>query len=318
MRLRLLALVVCAAFSAVGSANAEFPEKPVRLVVGNAPGSNVDLAARVVALKMQDVLKQTVIVENRAGVNGVVAASAVLSADPDGYTLLFANGAVLSSTFIKTPTFDPLKDLQPIGPVLTGLNGVMVNAQLPVKTFNEFIAYAKANPGKLNAATFSASSGLMLEAFLKATGTNMAKIDYKGNGQAQTALVANEVQFAISSPRFFKQFLDEGKARLLAVVSEKSVPAFPGVPGLGEVGVSELNGATLILALWTRTGTPESSVKKLNEALVSALKQAEVITKFESVGLDPVVGSPAEMRAMQIKESNFWAETAKAANFKPE
>jgi len=296
----------------------DYPSRPIRMVVPYAPGGASDVIARAIGQKMDPALRQPVVIENRPGANSVIGTSAVLAAARDGYTMLLANAAVMTSTFVKSPPFDSLKDLEPVIAILGASYGVIINAGLPARNLREFLAYAKANPGKLNGAASTASSMLFLEMFKSVAGVDVVRIDYKGSAPAITALVANEVQLMLDNPVPFRQHLDSGKLRLLGVASRNRIEALPDVPTLSEQGLHGFDEAKPTTGFWLATGSPAPAVSKLNAVIDEAIKTPDILARIAALGAYPVGGKPETLRELAHGEAAFWANAAKVANFKPD
>ncbi len=316
--LRALSISVLLALVAIAPVSAQdYPNRPIKILIPYAPGGPSDVAARAMGQKLEERLKQPIVVDNRPGANAVIAGNALLASPADGYTILMANAASLTSTFIKAPPFNSLKDFEPVSPILGASYAVLVNGDLPVKTLPELVAYAKANPGKLNGASPYASSLLFLELFRNMAGIDFARIDYKGSTPASTALLANEVQFVIDNPVPFRQHIAAGKMRVIATTASQRSPFMPDVPSAPEAGYPGLAGFS-VSGFWAPLGTPKAAIAKFNAALNEVLKLPEIVERLAAIGCVPVTGSPEDLRALATREAAFYAEAARLAKYQPE
>ncbi len=302
--------LLCALFMlsvAAASPAEEYPSKPIRIVVPLAPGGGTDTLARVLASKLRERLGQSVIVENRGGAAGNIGAEAVFNAPPDGYTLLFTQPAPLvvnKALYGKLP-FEPEKFV-PIS--LVSLQDLMlaVHPDVPAKTLPELIAYAKANPGKLNYGSSGAGSAphLAAELFKSMAGVDIVHIPYKGSGESQLAALSGEVDlvfFAFSSALANAK---AGKLRPLAVGGTKRNPQLPDVPSVSEV-VKGFQGASWT-ALVAPPGTPSAIVERLSKEVLQITKEPDVRKRLLDAGDEPSEATPAEAAAFLKEETELW------------
>ncbi len=299
-------------------ARAEYPEKPITLVVGFAAGGVSDILARTLADKMQQRMGQTVIVDNRPGAAGVIAASFVAKAAPDGYTLFPQGGSTFSETFIKDPPINMFRDFEPVTLVSIFPMALLTNDQVPARDLKEFIDYAKKNPGKLNYGSSGSNNLLAVEMFKKIAGIDLTQISYKGNSDSARALLANEVQLLVDPILAHLGNLKEGKVRPLAVAAETRSPILPNVPTTVELGYPGFL-ANANTGMWAPKGTPKAIIEKLNRELGVILAMPDVKEKFMTLAGAATSHSTPEAFAEFIrKDQAFWAEAAKAANYRPE
>lgn len=311
-------LVATAVGFAAMPAFAEYPEKPITMVVGFAAGGLSDVLARAVAEKMQQRMGQPVVVENRPGANGVIAATYVAKAAPDGYTLLPQGGSTFSETFIKDPPINMFRDFEPITLISIFPMALLTNEQVPVKDLKEFVAYAEKNAGKLNYGSSGANNLLAVEMFKKLAGVDLTQISYKGNADSARALLANEVQLLVDPILAHRGNLKAGKVRALAVAAEERSPILPDVPTTVELGYPGFL-ANANTGLWAPKGTPKSVIDKLNKELGAILAMPDVKEKFmTAAGAKTAHSTPQGFADFIRKDQAFWAEAAKAANYKPE
>jgi tripartite-type tricarboxylate transporter receptor subunit TctC len=307
-----LALVL-AALPWVCASGQDYPTRPIRLVVGFAVGSGVDVAARVLGEKMREELGQPIVVDVRAGADGIIAARHVATAAPDGYTLLpSTNGTMAISPAIqdKLP-FDPLRDFEPISMIARHPQVLVVTPSLPVNSVRELVAYAKSHPGELNYGSGSASFMFAMEMFKQLTGTDIHHIPYIGVPAAVTALLAGDVQVAIANTVSSTAHVKAGKLKALAVTGATREPLLPDVPTLAEAGVP---GYTLEIwtAMFAPAGTPPEIIARLHTAIVRSVDSPEVRDKLAATGVVPVSSSPQFVRETIVRDTKAYAGLAKA------
>ena len=294
-----------------------WPSKPIRLVVPFAPGGATDVVARIISQKLVDGLGQPVVIDNKAGANGIVGTDVVAKAAPDGYTLLLtvASAQTLTPALYKLP-FDPLKDLAPIS-IVANLGGVMVvHPSVPAKTMQEFIALVRSKPGKYDFAAGTSLIQLIGENFKKATGAYIVPIPYKGTGPQLAAVLAGEVAMTID-PFTAVSHIKAGRLRALAVLLPKRSPLLPDVPTMIEVGVQgvELNSWAGLLA---PTGTPKPVIARLHEEIRKIVAMPDVKERLASLNYEPVGNTPEQFAALMVTETAQWAKVVKETNFKIE
>ena len=298
-----------------------YPAKPVRIVVGFPAGSGTDMLARFVGGKFTDRVGQQVVVDNRAGGNGNIGTDVVAHAVPDGYTILLgyiANLAIGPSLYAKLP-YDPVKDFAPITLLAVAPNILVVHPSVPAKNFQEFIAYAKANPTKVNFASAAVASPghLSGELLNLAAGIHMQHVPYKGAGQAVVDLVGGQVQVMVSGMSAVMPHIKAGRLRPLAVTGARRSPAVPEVPTIAESGFPKFE-ATAWYGVLAPAGTPPAIVTRLNTEILRALKLPDVKERLEYVGFEIVGSTPAAFGAYIKSEIIKWAPVVKAAGVKPE
>ena len=321
-----LALAACAALA--GGAAAQpvqkpggvYPSKPIRLIVPFAPGGSNDIMGRIVAQKFSESLGQQVVVDNRAGGSGIIGTDLAAKAAPDGYTLLMMSltFAVNPSLFRKLP-YDTEKDLAPITLVASAPLMLVVHPSLPVKSLQDFLAHAKANPGKLNfgsggPGTTPHLAGEMLKLM---AGLRMTHVPYKGGGPALADLMGGQIQLMLENIPSTLPLAKSGKLRALAVTGLKRSPLAPELPTLNEAG---LKGYEIVgwNGLFAPGGTPSNIVTHLYEQTVKALAQPDVKERLATLGAEGVGSTPDEFRAFIKAEIAKWAKVVKAADLKVE
>jgi tripartite-type tricarboxylate transporter receptor subunit TctC len=297
-----------------------YPTHVVRIIVPFAAGGLNDTAARLIQPHLEKALGQTVIVENRPAASGIVGSEAVARAAPDGHTLLMVASSytVLPATTANLP-YDSERDLTPIAVV--GKNPLLfvINARVPAKTLGEFIALAKASPGKLNYSTPGAATQtrFVTELWSGRAGIQLQHIPYRGGAPAVQAVIAGQTEFSALSPLVSLPHIEAGSLRALAVGSLTRYPQLPDVPTVAESGFPNFEAIQWV-GLLTTAGTPKDVVDRLNAEVNKALKDPDLIAKLAQEGMLPAGGTPAEFRSLIATEIKNWKETARAANIKPE
>lgn len=317
---RTLTATLCLGLAAAGAwAQQAFPNKPVKIVVGFAAGGSTDKLARVLAQRMGEVLGQSVVVENRPGAAGNLAAEIVATAAPDGYTLFMAtlSSQAINPHLYPKLKFDPVKSFEPVALVAKYPLLLVVSPQLQVNSVPELVAYAKANAGK----TFFASSGngspahLAGEIFKLGTGTNVQHVPYKGGGPAMLALMSNEAQFGFETIPSAIGHARGGKLKGLAVTSDKRSAAAPDLPTMVEAGVKNFS-VTSWAGLLAPAGTPKDVLAKLSQATAASIASPGVNTALVGDGAEPGAGSAADFGRFMADEYKVWGEVVRAANVK--
>jgi tripartite-type tricarboxylate transporter receptor subunit TctC len=301
-----LTICLTALFSA--STWAAYPDKPIRALLGFAPGGGSDILLRAMTPAMSAALGQQVVVENRAGAGGNLAMEMTARAPADGYTILLgAPGLATNTALYKNLSFDPLKDLIPIALVASAQNVLITTPSLPVNSVAELIQYAKRNPGKLNYASAGGGTSLHLvaELFKASAGIDMVHVPYKGGGQAVTDVMSGQVQLMFNVLQSAVPQIKGNTVKALAVTGAKRSDALPGVPTMIEVGLPGFVAVT-----WNGfvapVGTPRDVVNKLNEVIVRILRTPEMRQKLAEMGLDPAPGTPEEFGTLIREETEKW------------
>ena len=294
-------------------AQEKYPNRPVRFVVSFAAGGSNDIIARVLCDWLSEQLGQQFIVENRPGGSGNVGAASVVNSPPDGYTVMFVgpNNAISASVFKKLP-FDFLRDTAPVGGIMTLINIMVVPPSLPVKTVAEFIAFGKANPGKLNMASPGASTSPHMsgELFKLMAGIDMQHVPYRGAGPAYPDLMTGKVDVMFDNLPGAVEFVKSGKLRALAVTSAQRSFVFPDLPTIGET----IPGfdVSLYYGIAAPKGTPPGVVAVLNKAVNTALANPKMKTRIAEFGGTPLVLTPEGFGRLVADETEKWAKVVKA------
>ncbi|GAA4324677.1 tripartite tricarboxylate transporter substrate binding protein [Pigmentiphaga soli] len=282
-----------------------FPSHPLRMVVAYAPGGATDIVGRMLAQEMSQQLGQTVVLENRAGGGTLVGTESVRRSPADGYTLLFGTNAfVITPLLHDQPTYDPVKDFQPIGLTTVQSLGILVTPKLGIKTVQELIAYARANPGKINFASSGNGSAQHLAgaAFANAAKIDMVHVPYKGTGPAMTDLLAGRVDIMFSSLVGNMEHVSAGRLNLIATTGAHRSPATPNVPTVAESGLPGFEAQTW-QGVIAPAGTPKDVVARLNDAVVKAAKTQHIVDTLAAQGMEVRTSTPDELRAMLVRDS---------------
>ena len=298
---------------------ASYPSRPVRLIVPFAPGGPADFVARAVAPALEKSLGQPFIVENQLGADGAIAAQAVLGAQPDGHTLLLSSASLVPLALMKKqPPFDLRSDFAPVSQIAPADWAMYVSANVPARTVGEFVSYARANPGKLSYASSTLNDFMAAEKFMKATGTTMAKVPYKGAGQAMPDLVAGRVQVNFSPVSALGlQYAKTGQLRMLAVLSHERSPVAADVPTLREAGVSGVSVQGW-LAILAPAKTPKHVVDRLHAAIESALADADVRALLGRQSVQAASSTPQALAALIEEDFRTWSSLIRESGLVPE
>ena len=312
-----LLLLVAASSSAVAQ---EYPTRPVRVIVPFSPGGAVDGPMRVIAQELGKRLGQAVTVENKPGAGATIGTEVVAHSPPDGYTLLLASQTnAISGALYKQLSYDPVDDFAPISLLGREPGVLVVSPALPVKNFQEFVAYAKAHPGELDYASSGNGSGQHLFAALlwSQTGLKLNHVPYRGSGQATTDLLGGRIPVSIPGTAGMVAHIKAGKLRALAVTGAKRSPQLPDVPTLQELGVTGYE-AYVWMGLLAPKGTPPAIIDKLHRAVVAALGADEVKTYMATAGIEIVGSTPAEFAAFFKAERDLWGRVVRETGAKIE
>ncbi len=295
------------------------PTKPVRFIVGFPPGGATDLVARILQPKLAVSLGSQVIVDNRPGANGVISMQILSRSEPDGHTVGMSHiGSLVVSPAIQDVKYDPLKDFVPVGMLVTLQNILIVNPSVPAKTLPEFLAMAKAQPGKVNYASSGIGSpGHLAIALLETmTGVTLNHVPYKGGGPAVTDLIAGHVPSFIAVISTAVPHVQSGKARAIAVTGAKRAEALPDVPTMAEAGVKGY-AAINWYGLTAPPKTPAAIVSRLNRDFTAALQSADVVKQLKDRGIDASPSSGAEYLNYIRSEQKRWGPVIKKAKIEP-
>jgi tripartite-type tricarboxylate transporter receptor subunit TctC len=294
-----------------------YPSKPIKIVVGFAPGGGSDFAARVIAQQLTERMKNQVIVENKPGAGSLLGAEYAIKSAPDGYTLLLTPASYTVNPSVYKLSFDPLNDITPIAQISKGPYVVAVHPSVAAKTLKELVDYAKANPGKLSYASSGNGAHIHVatEYFLYTAGINIVHVPYKGSGPALNDTVGGQVQMIFGSVASALQYVRSGRLRPLAVTTPKRIAAAPDVPTVAESGYPGWE-VTNWHGLVGPKGLPKDILQRLNKEVNGAVHSDEVKKVLSSDGLEPAGGTPGEFAALLKAEVARWAQVVKRANIK--
>jgi len=317
MRILLAAILSLSALLAEAQS---WPSRPIRLVVGFAPGGGVDINARLLAPKLSEYLGQQVVVENKPGAGTNIANEFVAKAAPDGYTLLINTAAVaINMSLYKSLPFDTLRDFAPVSVFSESPNILTVNARLPLHSVKGLVVYAKANPGKLNYS--SAGSGttqhLSAELFKLRTGIDMVHVPYKGTAPSLTALIAAEVDMTFANIPAIQAHVKSGRLKALASTGSRRDPQMPDVPTMKEAGVDGVD-VTVWYGVLAPAATPKDVVGKIAEAVNRATRDPDTRRRMLEQGAEPVGNTPEQFAKLLREEVARWAEVVKVSGARAE
>ncbi|MET0677144.1 MAG: tripartite tricarboxylate transporter substrate binding protein [Bradyrhizobium sp.] len=297
----------------------DYPAKPSRIVAGFAAGGGVDITARLIGQWLADHLGQPFVVENRTGAGGNIGTEAVVNAAPDGYTLLLATVPnAVNATLYDKLSFDFVRDIAPIAGVIRVPMVVLVNPSVPAQTLAEFIAYAKANPGKVNMASAGIGSAPHMagELFKVMTGVDIVHVPYRGQGPAMTDLIGGQVQVLFAAAPGTADHIKTGKLRALAVTTSKRMAEWPDIPAVGEIVPGY--EASQWYGFAAPKNTPTEIVDRLNKAINAAIADPGLKAKLAAIGGEPMPGTPADFGRLIVEETDKWGKVVRAAGLKPE
>jgi tripartite-type tricarboxylate transporter receptor subunit TctC len=317
-RLLLLSLAVCLAASAGQRAEAQsYPTRPIKLILPYTAGSPNDVLARLIAPALSERLGQTVIVDNRPGGGTMIGVGAVMQADPDGYTLLFSNSPshLIAPVVNHNLAYDPLKDFVPLATVGTSSNVIVIGNAVPATSVKEFVAHAKANPGKLN---FGFGQGtlpqLVGEMFKSAAGIDIANVPYKGGAQAVTDLLGGRIDLNIGTAATLLPLHRAGKVKMIGYTGTARHPGMLDIPTMSESGYPAVTSVTYY-GLFGRADLPAEIVNRINREVNEALKSPELQQNLAKVGFEPKAFSPPELVDLLAEETRKWTAIVKATGF---
>jgi tripartite-type tricarboxylate transporter receptor subunit TctC len=320
---RTLLVLYCALMLALATAaHAQLaPARSIKLVVPFGPGGPTDVSARIVAQVVQSGLGQTVVIENRPGAGGALGSKAVAGAEPDGSTLLIGTSATLGvvPALVKNPGYDPIKSFAPVAKVADSTLVLVAPAKFPANSVQEFVAYAKANPGKLSYASAGAGNQtqLLAELFKSKAGIDVVHVPYKSGAEMVTAILGDQVQMAFPDVSILIPLIREGRLKALAVTSARRHPQLPEVPTMIEGGIPDY-----VMTFWSGVvapaGMPVDIVNRLNGAINDGLRSQAIQDSLAKVGSEASPGSPKEFADFIAAETRKWSAVARTAGITPE
>jgi len=304
---------VCAA------AAAQYPNKPIRLIVPFPPGGAAELGARIYALPLGQALGQPLVIETKPGADGAIAAEATMKAAPDGYTLFYATNTAFSwvPAVRKNPPYDPIADFTPVS--LIGQFGFFIfsHPSVPANNIAELLAYIRANPGKLNYGSGNSTSMVSTAQLVQQEKLDVVHIPYKGDGPLSVDLLGGRVHFAIATPGVAAPQVKEGKLRVLATLLPSRSPLLPQAPTMAEAGLRELS-ITPWGAVFGPAHMPKEIVGRLSRELAAVLKRPEVREAFQKLAFEPRSSTPEELAAFVKEQGEIWRRVVAEVGIKPE
>ncbi len=319
--MRLLQAIVTVAVLFAGSQQAaaqEYPSRPVKIVVPFAAGSSTDILARVLAKDFQQRLGQPFIVENKAGADGLIAAQAVVTSEPDGYTLFVTThtSQAANVSLFKSLPYDPLKDFTPISRLTSGQFILAVNPTVPVKSVEELISHIKANPGKYSYATANSTSTVAMAWLAALKELDVVRVNYASAPRAMADLLANHVQITFGDQANTAPLVQDGRLKGLAVTGANRSELVPTLPTMRESGVNELV-LNSWAALYGPAKLPPAIVDKLNKAVFAAYRETDVVTALKAAGYDLVTSKPEELAAFNAQQIEVWRTAVTLGKIEP-
>ena len=303
------------AIASIGNASAlDYPTRPVRWVVGYPPGGATDILARLIGQRLSERLGQQFVIENKPGAGNNIATESVVNAEPDGYTILLVNPAnYINASLYGNLKFNFIRDIAPVASFNRVPNVMTVNKDVPAKTVAEFIAYVKANPGKVNLASSGNGTSVHLsgEMFMAMTGTKMQHVPYRGAAPAITDLLGGQVQVIFDNMPSILQHIRAGSLRALAVTSTARSPLLPDVPTLAETVPGY--EASALFGVGVPKNTPKEIIEKLNKEINAVLAEPAIKTRLIDLGGEPLIGPPEAFGAMIAAETEKWEKVVKSA-----
>lgn len=294
-----------------------YPAKTIRIIVPFTPGSPVDVAARLVGQHLSALFGQSVVIDNRPGAGTTIGMRAAVIADADGHTLLFQSSSlVVAPAMYKGLDYDPAKALAPVASVAGSYWLTVVPPSLPVKTVPEFIAYAKAHPGKLNFGFGQGTAPQLVGEWLKRTNNlNIASVPYRGGTQAMADMAGGTIHLSIGTPSTLLPMIREGKVRAISTWAPKRLPELPDVPTMIESGFPGLS-LSYWTGLWAPAATPAPVIERLNAAINTALQSPEMKAAMDNLGVKPIIGTPQDFAAFIAEEGPKWARIVETSGVK--
>src|SRR5229473_403054 len=316
---RVAAAVMALCWAVLPARAADYPNRPITLMIGFAPGGPSDVMARILTRKMEEILKQPFVIENRAGAGGGIAGAALARAAPDGYTLLLGTGSLLAInvSLYKNLGYDPEKDFEPISMIGTQTNVLYVHPSLPAGSLAELIAYAKAHPGQLSFGSGGNGTPAHLagELLKVEAGLEMAHAPFRGTGPALQSVIGGHVPMAFNPPSPLLPHIQSGAIRPIAITTLKRTAVLPEIPTIAESGFPGFE-ATTWHALVAPAGTPKEVIATLHRATAATVNDPAVRKALTDLGVDVVGGTPEELRAYVKSEIPKWAEVVRASGAK--
>ncbi len=300
-----------------GPASAEYPENPIRIIVPYQPGGGIDMVARLIGPRLSDTLKQPVIVENKPGASGMIAAGTVAKASPNGYTILIdAPGIAMNPALFRKVPYDPIQDIEPVAQLISLPFAVVVNPNVKAVNIRELIALAKHVPGQLNVASSGPTSRLAGELFSLQASIKVTFIPYKGAAPASTSVLSGETQLMFSDLPSVAQHVRSGQLKALAVTGAQRSNLMPTVPTVKESGLESYEVVSWY-GIFAPAGTPRNVVARLSKELGRIVFLDDISERLSTLGGEPVSTTPAQFAAFYRDEVRRWKEVVQRANLQP-
>src|SRR5688572_13249968 len=315
--LRTIAVLLLALLSS--PALAQYPSKPVRVIIHFPAGGSTDLVARVLAQGLTESMGQPFVVENRTGADGAIAAAAVMQSPPDGHTLFIAtNTAMMQAPLLqKKPPYDPLTAFSPVSLVGRYTFLLVVTPKLGVSTFNDLVAYARANPGKVNFATYSGASQLAYAQIVKNAGVDMLRVPYKGEAPSVADILGGTVHAVFATPTVTLAHIREGRLRVLAVTLPERWPLLPEVPTTIQAGMPPIN-VEFFAAMYGPAGMPPEIGARVSKELAAIIARPAIREQIDKQGFALAASTPDELRAFTKRQLGAWSQGFRDAGIHPE
>lgn len=308
-------------FVGSASAQAQWPNKPVKVIVPFAPGGTTDILGRLMAQKLSEELGQQFVVENKAGAGGNIGADMAAKSDPDGYTFVIGTPGphVINQYIYKNQPFDGVKDLAPVIVIARVPNLISINPNVKANNLKEFIALAKAQPGKMSyASPGNGSTGHVATELLKSmAGIDLVHVPYRGSALAITDVIGGRVEMSLDNLPAVQPHVEGGKLRALAVTTAKRWPEMPDVPTVDEAGVPGYEASSWF-TIAAPAKTPADIIARVNKSVNTYMADRDMIARMRKLGADPVGGSPDDMARMMVEENAKWKKAIEFAGLKPE
>ena len=317
--MRQIILALAALLFASVSAAQPYPSKPVRIIIHFPAGGSTDLVARTLAQALGESMGQPFIVENRTGADGAIAAAAVMQAQPDGHTLFIATNTSIAQVPLlkKNPPYDPLTAFTPVSLVGRYTFFLVVTPSLGVNTFNEFIAYARQNPGKINFSTYSGASQLAYAQIVKTAGVDMLRVPYKGEAPSVTDILGGSIHAVFATPTSTLAHIKEGRLKALAVTLPQRWPLLPEVPTTVEAGMPPIR-VEFFAAMYGPAGMPQEIAQRLSRELAAIMAKPAIRDQIDRQGFALAASTPGELRAFTQQQLAAWKQGFEDAGIQPE
>jgi len=311
--------VLASTFAGWAGASDDYPNKPIKVIVAAAPGGPTDLPARIASQILAPKFGQPVVIENRPGAGGALGARVVATSPPDGYTLLAGNTSTLAviPAVSASAGYDPVKDFVPIVRITEGFQILVVHPDSPWQTLKDFVAYAKANPGKINYGHTGPGGlpHLAGEIFQLRSGTKLTAVSYRSGGESSTAVLSRAIDATFENIAILRGLVADGKLRALGAENKSRTPLLPNMPTMAEAGVADCEANTFF-GIVAPKGTPAAIIKKISDAMNESLASAEMQKTITALGSEAKPNSPAEFAAYIAAQHRKWVDVGKAAGVK--